>query len=35
MTTAREFAGGIQDEALREALARLGARVIDAAGHGG
>jgi len=35
MTTAREFAGGIEDEALREALARLGARVIDAAGHGG
>ncbi|MFZ0211045.1 MAG: DciA family protein [Roseiarcus sp.] len=33
MTTAREFAGGIQDEALREALARLGARVIDAAGR--
>ena len=33
MTAAREFAGGIQDEALREALARLGARVIDAAGR--
>jgi hypothetical protein len=35
MVTAREFAGGIADEALREALARLGARVIDAAGRAG
>jgi hypothetical protein len=35
MTTAREFAGGIADEALREALARLGARVIDEAARAG
>lgn len=33
MTTAREFAGGIEDEGLREALAKLGARVIDSAGR--
>ena len=35
MVTAREFAGGIADEGLREALARLGARVIDEAGRAG
>jgi len=31
MTSARELAGAIEDEALREALARFGARVIDEA----
>ena len=35
LTAAREFAGGIEDEALREALTRFGARVIDEAGRAG
>jgi len=34
MTSARELAGAIEDEALREALARFGARVIDEARGG-
>jgi hypothetical protein len=35
LTTAREFAGRIEDEALRESLATLGARVIEEAGRAG